>query len=84
MSKAPLNEVIVSITNILRKSTEGKMFFDHSDAGEERFDNWQKMLLTCTDIIHDSWNDESNICEQAITTFEKVFSTPFTIKEHAQ
>lgn len=84
MSTAPLNELIVSITNILRKSTEGKIFFDHSDAGENRFDQWQKLLLTSADIVHASWNDESDICERALTAFETTFSTPFTIKEQSQ
>ena len=84
MSIGPLNEVLVSITNILRKSTEGQIFFDHSDAGEERFDKWQKLLLTSANIIHESWNDNSDICERAISTFEKSFSTPFTVKEQSQ
>ena len=84
MSTAPLDEILVSITNILRKSTEGKIFFEFTDEGEERFDKWQHMLLTCATIIHDSWNDESDICERALTTFETTFSTPFTIKEQAQ
>lgn len=84
MSTAPLDEVLVIITNALRKSTEGQMFFEYTEEGEQRFGKWQDMILKAANVIHDSWNDESDICERAITTFEKVFSTPFTIKEHAQ
>ncbi len=81
MSIGPMNEVLCSITNILRKSTEGKMFFEFTEEGEERFDKWQNLLFKSAQIIHDSWNDESDICEQALKTFERSFSTPFTIKE---
>lgn len=72
MSTGPINEIIVSLTNIVRKTEQGKVFFDNTEEGENRFGDWQHILLDCAEIIHKTWDENNNgYCEKAIDIFEE-------------
>lgn len=74
MSTGPINEMIIIITNVIRKTPRGNALFCQSDAGEELFDNWQKILLDSAAIINNSWYAEGDLCDRAIHTFEGAFA----------
>ena len=77
MNHAPANEMLVSLTNIILRSSYGKIIFPDTTEGEEHFDKWQNTLLECSRMIHISWDKDSNVCEKALDVFEKLFSIAF-------
>ena len=81
MSIGPLNEVLVSITNIVRHSESGTILFSPDDAGEERFDQWQKALLDCAEVIHNTWSENTPTADKALDVFEKLFQIPIIARK---
>jgi hypothetical protein len=74
---APTTEILVSITNVIRRSEYGRIFFPATEEGEERFDTWQKLILDTSDLVQKSWSDKSNICDESLETLEKIFMVTF-------
>ena len=83
MSVGPLNEVLVIITNVFRRYERGQILFGPTTEGEERFDQWQSMVLTTARIIHDNWNATNNLTEDGLDVFERLFESvlPSATKE---
>lgn len=74
MAQAPLDEILVSITNIVRRSDAGQKLFAYTERGEANFDLWQKNLLDCAAIIHDTWYDNNSMADETLTVFERLFT----------
>lgn len=74
MSTGPMNEIIVSMTNIVRRSETGSIMFTGSDEAEKRFDHWQELLLAAAALIEKSWYNNTSICERALDVFERSLS----------
>jgi hypothetical protein len=73
MSIGPLNDVIITITNVIRKSEHIPNNFTGSDEAEALFDDWQDHILDLVRIIHDHWNDDNLVAEWASTSLENSF-----------
>lgn len=73
MSIGPLNETLVSITNIIRRSSTGQAFFPATEKGEEAFDKWQDVILRSANIIHSEWYATDDKCDQALRILENAF-----------
>lgn len=74
MSIGPLNEIIVSVTNAIRRTPRGQVLFANSDVAEEAFDEWQALLLSTAEIVYNTWNDtNSDVCDRALNIFEHAF-----------
>ena len=69
----PINEIIVMVTNAVRKSPAGSAKFTNTKMGEEAFDKWQSMLLSSAEIISKAWYAEGDLCDKAITAFDNIF-----------
>lgn len=74
MSVPPLTEIIVSITNIVRRSDASQKLFAPTDKGEANFDLWQKNLVDCAAIIHDTWYNEGHAADDTLAVFERLFA----------
>ena len=44
MSIGPLNDIVITITNVIRKSAYATDAFNGSDEAEAMFDEWQKQV----------------------------------------
>jgi hypothetical protein len=73
MSIGPLNEIVISISNIIRKSEQGLILFPNNEIGEMRFSNWQKELLHTAELVHGHWNENNLIADHAVEMFENAF-----------
>ena len=73
MSIGPLNDIVITITNVIRKSAYATDTFTGSDKAEAMFDEWQKQVLTLAQQIHEHWNDNNLISEWASQSFEECF-----------
>ncbi len=74
---APTTEILVSITNVIRRSEYGRIFFPATEEGEDRFDKWQKLILDTSDLVQKSWNDKTDICDKSLETLEKILMVTF-------
>ncbi len=75
MSIGPINEILVSITNIVRHTQSGQVLFHFTEQGEHNFDIWQKNLLDMAEIIHSEWLSNNTKVEDSLDIFERLFST---------
>lgn len=69
----PLDEIIVSISNIIRKSEQGLIAFPNNEIGELRFGNWQKQLLHTAELVYGHWHENNLIADHALAVFENTF-----------
>ncbi len=74
MFNAPLDEILVSVTNIIRRSEAGQKLFAFTDKGEADFGLWQKNLLDCAHVIHYTWYEDNNTADETLTVFERLFT----------
>ena len=74
MTNGPINEVIVTMTNLILRSSIGKTAFPATDEGEAKFNKWQGDLMHLGQIINAHWKDDNMIVEYAETEFEKIFN----------
>jgi len=82
MSIGPLNEILVSITNIILKSDVNATAFPDIDLTD--FDRWQDDLLQSARQVYDHWHEDNDLTEAGLNQFEATFSSIFTPKEKAQ
>ena len=67
----PINEVMVIITNIIRRSEIGCKHFDYTEAGEKAFYEWQSSIMDTAVKIYSHWNESNLSVEYLITKLEK-------------
>lgn len=82
MFNAPLDEILVSVTNIIRRSDAGQKLFPYTEKGEENFGLWQKNLLDCAHIINYTWYEENNTADDTLTIFERLFASALPATKH--
>jgi len=73
----PINEVIVTITNIILRSPYGKTFFPDTEAGQELFGEWQGKLMDTSVKIYSHWNESNLSVEYLLTKLEKTLEEVF-------
>lgn len=78
MSIAPLDEILVSITNIIRKSEYAHTMLMGSEEAEEKFNSWQKKILHYAGVVHGTWHNDNMDCDIALTSIEKAFEDILT------
>jgi hypothetical protein len=71
---AALDELILTVSNVVRKSVYGSMVFSGSIENEKAFDQWQDDLLTTSNIVLNYWKDTGHLCEDALDLFEKLLT----------
>ena len=81
MSIGPMNEILVSITNLVRKSDHGQAFFPFTEEGEEAFVLWQTNLFSYAELVYGHWTENNHIADTAVEWFENEFKKAFTYKE---
>jgi|LakMenE01Jun11ns_1017448.scaffolds.fasta_scaffold7582822_1 hypothetical protein len=88
MSIGPLNDIVITITNVIRKSAYATDAFNGSDEAEAMFDEWQKQVLNLAQQLHEHWNDKNLISDWASQSLEEAFKvilppTKKQMKEYA-
>jgi hypothetical protein len=73
MSIGPLNDIVITITNVIRKSAYASETFTGSDKAEAMFDEWQTQVLNLAQQIHEHWNDKNLISDFASQSLEESF-----------
>jgi hypothetical protein len=73
MSKSALNEILVIITNVIRKSAYASETFTGSDKAEDMFDEWQSQILNHAEQICIQWNTTPLLAEWASKSLEECF-----------
>lgn len=73
MSIGPLNDIVITITNVIRKSEFASEIFTGSDEAETRFDEWQSEILNHAEQIYVQWNITPLLAEWASKSLEKAF-----------
>jgi len=73
MSIGPLNDVVITITNVIRKSAYASDTFTGSDEAEAMFDEWQKQVLNFAQKMHEHWNNKNLISDWASQSLEETF-----------
>jgi hypothetical protein len=73
MSIGPLNDIVITITNVIRKSAYASETFTGSDKAEAMFDEWQTQVLNLAQQIHEHWNDKNLISDWASQSLEETF-----------
>lgn len=53
-----LNDIIITITNVIRKSEYASSIFTGSDEAEARFDDWQGKVLDKAQKIYGHWDSD--------------------------
>ena len=53
-----LNDIIITITNVIRKSEYASSIFTGSDEAEARFDEWQSKVLDQAQKIYGHWDSD--------------------------
>ncbi len=77
MAIGPINDIIVTITNVILKSEVGKKAIPTTETALAEFDQWQDDLIRWAEVIHSHWHDESHIADLALTAFEDKFKEIF-------
>lgn len=84
MSIGPLNEILVSITNIILKSAYAQDLFMPEDVNDSAyltdFDRWQEDLLQAAEQVHNHWTEDNDLVETGLDQFESTFSSLFPSK----
>ena len=53
-----LNDIIITITNVIRKSEYASSIITGSDEAEARFDEWQSKVLDQAQKIYGHWDSD--------------------------
>lgn len=82
VSIAAIDEIIVSFTNVVRRSQYGQAIFPHTYTGQLHFDAWQSDLLKSASNIYTYWLDNSTKTEDALDAFESSLKAIFPTKNN--
>jgi len=76
-----LNDIIITITNVIRKSEYASSIFTGSDEAEARFDDWQGKVLDKAQKIYGHWDSDVYISMFMTGELEKLLYDIFPPKE---
>lgn len=79
---AALDELIVDMTNVIRKSEAAHHLFLGSDKAEQMFDTWQDTLLKSAHIAMTSWTRNDDFCENALEIFRTALEAALPRASH--
>lgn len=69
-------EIMVTITNVIRKSEFGSKIFMGSDEAESRFDEWQNKVIDQAEKLYAHWDDtmiSMHLEEMLEQSFKEIF-----------
>lgn len=77
-TQAAVNELIVEMTNVFRRSKAFNKSLCGSETAEVSFDAWQEVLLVATRICINNWDAENDLAEKSLDVFKRSLETFLT------